>query len=209
MCTKHFAQTGTYQHVKNHRCIKNYGSTLKGMEAQALVALLERSPEKYNVSICTIISDDDSKGRAKAQHVSNGGQLTLVIKEPSFFADPSHRKWIFACAVYKWCQHQKTKQGNKRVGCWSEILLWGMCQKKQAFNSRGVIKKAVQSAGAHLWHPWCDVAWSYNVKTKETNKEYNAPREHRIDKVNDPVTYLQLWFFIFWPICMYQTDGIL
>jgi hypothetical protein len=92
MCTKHFAQTGTYQHVKNHRCIKNYGGTLKGMEAQALVALLERAPEKYNVSICTIVSDDDSKGRAKAQHVSNGGQLTLVIKEPSFFADPSHRK---------------------------------------------------------------------------------------------------------------------
>jgi len=38
----------------------------------------------------------------------------------------------------------------------------------------------------------CDVAWSYNVRAKETNKEYNAPREHRIDKVNDPMTCLQL-----------------
>jgi hypothetical protein len=76
--------------VKQHRCVKKYEGTTKGMEAQ--VKMLERAPEKYNVSVCTIILDDDSNGRAKAQHVSNGGQLTQPVEEPRFLADPSHRK---------------------------------------------------------------------------------------------------------------------
>jgi hypothetical protein len=100
MCKKHFAHTDTYQDVKKHRCVKNYEGTSKGMEAQALVEMLERAPEKYNVSICTIFSDDDSNGRVKAQHDSNGGQLTQANEEPSFLADPSHRKRVFAHAIY-------------------------------------------------------------------------------------------------------------
>ncbi len=53
-----------------------------------------------NVSVCTIISDDDSNARAKAQHVSNGGQLTANTEEPTFLADPSHRKRVFARVIY-------------------------------------------------------------------------------------------------------------
>jgi hypothetical protein len=92
MCTKHLARTDTYQDVKNHRCVKNYEGTSKGMEAQALVKMLERAPKKNNVSICTIISDDDSNGFLKAQHVRNGGRLTQAFEEPSFLANPSHCK---------------------------------------------------------------------------------------------------------------------
>jgi hypothetical protein len=44
MCKKHFAHTDTYQDVKKHRCVKNYEGTSKGMEAQALVEMLERAP---------------------------------------------------------------------------------------------------------------------------------------------------------------------
>ncbi len=36
----------------------------------------------------------------KAQHDSNGGQLTQAIEEPSSLADPSHRKRVFAHAIY-------------------------------------------------------------------------------------------------------------
>jgi hypothetical protein len=92
MCTKHLARTDTYQDLKNHRCVKNYEGTSKGMEAQALVKMLERAPEKYNVSICTIISDGDSNGFLKVQHIRNGGRLTQAFEEPSFLADPSHCK---------------------------------------------------------------------------------------------------------------------
>jgi hypothetical protein len=81
--------------------VKNYEGTSKAMEAQALVELLERAPKQHNVSICTIISDVDSNGRAKAQFVSNGGQLRKAVEQPTFKADPSHRKRVFARAIYQ------------------------------------------------------------------------------------------------------------
>jgi hypothetical protein len=92
MCTKHFSQDGTYQNVKKHRCVKNYEGTSKAMEAQALVEMLEKAPKQHNVSICTIISNDESNGRARAQHVSNGGQLRKAAQQPTFKADSSHCK---------------------------------------------------------------------------------------------------------------------
>ncbi len=70
----------------------NYEGTLKAIEAQALVEMLERAPEQHNVVICSIISDDDSNGRAKVQFVINGGQLRRAVEQPSFKASPSHRK---------------------------------------------------------------------------------------------------------------------
>jgi hypothetical protein len=70
------------------------------MEAQVLVEMLVRAPEKHNVSIAVIVSDDDSNGRAKAKHVSNGGKLPTIIEEPKFLADPSHQKRVFARAIY-------------------------------------------------------------------------------------------------------------
>ncbi len=62
--------------------------------------LLKRAPEKYSVSICGIISDDDSSGRAKAKHVSYGGQLPNEVEEPRFMANPSHHKRVFARLIY-------------------------------------------------------------------------------------------------------------
>jgi hypothetical protein len=92
MCKKQFSREGNYQNLKKHQCVKNYNGTLKAIKAQALVEMLERTPKQYNVSICTIISNDDSNGRAKAQHVSKQGQLTKAIEQPSFKADPSDCK---------------------------------------------------------------------------------------------------------------------
>lgn len=80
--------------------MRNYEGTSKAMEAAALVEMLNRSPEKHNISICTIISDDDSNGRAKAQSVSNGGKLSAGIESPKFLADPLHWKRVFARAIY-------------------------------------------------------------------------------------------------------------
>jgi hypothetical protein len=39
------------------------------MEATGLVDTLSRAPEKYGISICTIILDDISNGRAKVPHI--------------------------------------------------------------------------------------------------------------------------------------------
>jgi len=78
---------------KPHNCVKNYEGSSKSMEAAGLVEMLNRMPIQKHVSIAANISDDDSKARSKVQHTDNGGQL-------SFLADPSHRKRVFALAIY-------------------------------------------------------------------------------------------------------------
>jgi hypothetical protein len=62
--------------------------------------MLVRLPEKGGVSICTIISDDNSNGRVKARNISNRGQLPAVVEEPKFLANPSHQKKVLARAIY-------------------------------------------------------------------------------------------------------------
>jgi hypothetical protein len=42
-------------------------------------------PDEKGASISTIISDDDSNGRAKAQHISNGGAIPPHIEEPTLW----------------------------------------------------------------------------------------------------------------------------
>jgi hypothetical protein len=74
------------------------------MEVAALVKMLSRILDEKGVSICTVISDDDSNARAKAKHVSNGGLLPLTIEEPRFLANPSHPKRVFAQSQSTTCQ---------------------------------------------------------------------------------------------------------
>jgi hypothetical protein len=70
------------------------------MEAAALTKMLIRMPKEKGVSVCTIITDDDSNSRSKSRHIHNGGVLPLNVEEPAFCADPSHRKRVFARAIY-------------------------------------------------------------------------------------------------------------
>lgn len=100
ICDSHYSLTGSYENVKRHKCTIKYQGTSKSVEAEGLVTMLLRAPEKKSVSICTIISDDDSNGRAKAQHIRNGGKLLEAIEDPKFLADPSHWKRVFAHAIY-------------------------------------------------------------------------------------------------------------
>jgi len=103
--------------------------------------------------ICTIISDNDSNGRAKVQHVSNGGQLEIAIEQPTFKANPSHHKWVFARAIYNLASAPQ-KTGNKGFGHSPKILLWGMCKMQQTLSSRGAFQKSIQHSWPHMWHPW-------------------------------------------------------
>ena len=71
---------------------------------------------------------------------------------------------------------------------------YGACVKRNMLLTADELSEKVYNVLDHICdiHNKCDVAWCYNMKAKESNKEYDAPREHRIDKVNDPVTFLQL-----------------
>jgi hypothetical protein len=91
VCTKHVKRTGSMENVLKHICVRNYFNSSKSMDATALVKMLTRK----TLSICTIISDDDSNARAKARHECNGGILPLTIEVPIFLVNPSHQKCVF------------------------------------------------------------------------------------------------------------------
>ena len=59
---KHEAHTGSIVGVKIQQCVKNYKGSSKSMEAAALIKMLVWMPEEKGVSICCMISDNDSVG---------------------------------------------------------------------------------------------------------------------------------------------------
>jgi len=166
---------------------------LKAMEATALVEMLARAPEKLNVSICTIVSDVDSNGRAKAQHVTNGGKFPVTIEEPTYLAYPSHQKRVFARAIYKLASApQKTSKVSKGLAGHLKYC-YGACVKRNRHFPKEEFSLKVYNVLEHICrnHDNFDSAWCYNLKAKEKNEVYNAPPEHRI-KTTDQDTYLQL-----------------
>lgn len=194
ICEKHYSQVGSYNDVKNHKCMKNYEGTSKSMEAEALVTMLQRAPEKHSVSICTIISDDDSNGRAKAKHVSNGGKLSNSIEEPSFLADLSHHKRVSTQAIYNLASAPvKTSRVTKGLAGHLKYC-YGACVKRNWHLSAKELAEKVNNILEQICdnHDYCDKAWCYNIKSKEENKVYTAPKDHRMDKQGDSFTHIQL-----------------
>jgi hypothetical protein len=90
LCTKYEKCTGSLHNIPKHECVKNYEGPSKAMEAAALVKMISRAQDKKGISICTVISDDDSNARSKAKHEADSGILPLTIEAPCFRADPSH-----------------------------------------------------------------------------------------------------------------------
>jgi hypothetical protein len=116
--------------IKQHVCVKNYEGSSKPVEASALTKMLIRIPEEMGVTICTIITDDDSNGQSKLCHVDNGDILSTNVKEPAFHADPSHQKRVVARAIYNLSNLPMNKNTYKRVSGTYQVLLWSVCEKK-------------------------------------------------------------------------------
>jgi hypothetical protein len=180
-------------HTKQHHCVKNYEGSSKSMEAAGLVMMLNRMPIEKNVSISTIISDDDSNARAKAQHPNNGGQLTITTEEPTFLADPSHRKRVFARAIYNLaCAPVKVSKVSKGLAGHLKYC-YGAAVKRYRHLTSGELSEKIYNVLEHICgnHEKCEESWCYDVKAMKANKEYKAPADHRID-ITDTTTYSQL-----------------
>ena len=82
--------------VKEHSCTINHDVSSGSMESLLRLQLVESIAEEWNgrVFIKEIVLDDDSKLRAKLQHVENGGLLQASTPEPTFLCDPGHRTKI-------------------------------------------------------------------------------------------------------------------
>ena len=79
-----------------HDCPRNYSGSSKAMESDAALNLYESLfyDSKKKIVLKSIVSDDDSTMRALLKHPKNHkrGKLNPEIPEPSWLADPSHRK---------------------------------------------------------------------------------------------------------------------
>ena len=193
VCTKHECRTGSIDGVKDHHCMKNYEGTSKSMEAAALVTMLIRMLDDKSVSISAIISDDDSCGRARARHINNGGQLPPHVEEPTFLADPSHRKRVFARAIYN-LANAPVKTSKVTKGLAGHLKnCYGACVKRNRHHTPEELSRRVTNILEHICgnHECCDESWCYDKKAAMLGKEVNQPKDHRIDK-KDEKTYLQL-----------------
>jgi hypothetical protein len=100
--------------------------------------MLVRAMGKHNVSVAIIISDDVSKCKAKAKHVGNMGKLPITIDEPSFLADLSHWKWVFAGDIYN-LSASPQKKSNVSKGISGQLTYWyGACvvKSKKVYTSK-------------------------------------------------------------------------
>jgi hypothetical protein len=192
-CTKNATRTGNDSDIKIHKCVKNFEGSSKSMEAAGLVLMLNRMPMEKNVSVCTIISDDDSNARAKAQHVSNGGQLTANTEEPTFLADPSHRKRVFAHAIYTLASApMKVSRVTKGLAAHLKYC-YGAAVKRNWHLTADELSGKIYNILEHVCgnHEQCNESWCYDSKAIKLNKEYKPPADHWIQK-SDTNTYSQL-----------------
>ena len=154
--------------------------TSKSMEAEALVQMLQRAPEKNNVSIYTIVSDDDSNGRAEAKHVRNGGKLTETVEEPSFLANPSQCKRVFARAIYN-LANAPVKTSKVTKGLAGHLKnCYGACVKRNRHHTPEELSRRVTNILEHICgnHECCDESWCYDKKAAMLGKEVNPPKDH-------------------------------
>ncbi len=119
--------------------------------------------------------------------------MTVAAEQPRFMADPSHRKRVFARAIYNLASApKKTSKVTKGLATHLKYC-YGACVKRNRHLTAEELSLKVYNILDHICdiHDNCDPAWCYNIKAEENGKVYVAPKEHRIDKA-DTTTYLQL-----------------
>jgi ribosomal protein L37AE/L43A len=190
ICNKHKQRRiETGQIVKKHECMKNYDGTSKSMKAAALVSMLCHTPQEKGVSIKAIISDDDSNGRKKAQHIDRGGQLPTHVEEPKFFADPSHRKRVFARAIYN-LANASMKVSRVTKGLASHIkFCYGACIKWYWHLPADELSAKAWNVLEHISgkHEGCCESFCYDKKVQMLNVPYRPPADHRICAESDVI----------------------
>lgn len=184
VCTKHMACTGSIEDVRKHYCIKNYEGSSNSMEAAALTKMLIQMPDEKHMTICTVISNDDSNGRAKSCHKENGGELFNTVKEPTFLAAPvrhTERGFLHVQSII-WKSAVMNGLASRLKFC------YGACVKQNGHLTAKELGVKVRNILSHICgdHSNCDSAWCYDKRAIEENKSYNAPADHRLQKEKHP-----------------------
>ena len=119
--------TGKNEEVPEHNCQKNWNGSAGAMEPIAILEMVKLLSNHYSVVTECIITDDDSSIKTKLKwnnadtminnnldeppHVFDDkgkkkvrpdkGELPINMPEPTFVADPNHRKKTFAGDLYR------------------------------------------------------------------------------------------------------------
>ena len=125
ICSRHNNDTGTP--VRAHTCTINHEGSSGSMEPLAILDMVVSLYDKHRVLVKTIITDDDSSIKAKLKWSNddwqlnnntnsppkiinrngrevtrpNHGESPRYIAEPSFLADPNHRKKTLKGELYR------------------------------------------------------------------------------------------------------------
>jgi len=139
------------------------------MKAVALTKILTYMPEEKSVSICVIISDNDSNGRAKAHHMGNGGVLPNNFEEPTFLADPLHWKRVFSRPIYNLASLPMSKSAVTKGLAAHLKYCYGACVKRNRHLLAQELSSKVFNILPHICglHNDCDSAWCYDKKATE------------------------------------------
>ena len=150
------------------------------MEARSILELAIDAPYKKKFVIGTICSDDDSVMRAHLQHVSNhrDGKLPTWIREPEFFADPTHRIKVvahfYALATAPVRVSRVTKDIAKNLK-----KSWGyMIRQNRHLTNVEEFVDAAKACVEHMFnnHQHCNISWCNALKAEKEGKVYVRPQ---------------------------------
>ncbi len=149
------------------------------MKASLLVKMLICMPVEKGASIRTIISNDDSKGRTKVQHIDNVGLLPQNIEEPSFLAHPSYLKRVFARAIYNLAD-APVKVSKVSKGLAAHSKNYGACVKWYRHLSATELLEMVYNIIEHIcgYHNYCNKSCCYDKKAIRSDVSFKSPVDH-------------------------------
>ena len=176
--------------VDEHKCVKNYDGSSKGMEAHACRIMLEKFYNN-NKGVCYIgalVSDDDSSMKAHCQHKSNinkKGCLNEHVPVPKWYADPTHRCKVVAKQFFQLATAAKSVSFVTKTDALRMKMYYGWFIKQNRDKDIKWMLEHIMAPLEHLFndHHLCDSNWC-PVKRREDNDKTN------IEQVSDNVATL-------------------
>jgi len=211
ICKGFYRKHEVTEAVPEHDCVKNYDGSSGSMEPMAVLEMHTRLHDDKSVVVGRIVTDDDSTIKAKLKHSnntwmeknnttikpriinSNGnevvrpdyGEIPGHMPEPSFDADPNHRKKLVGKVL--WALASKNVKDKKTMTKCDAMRL----QRYYSFMARQLKYKStdeemLKSAQAVLEHhfdnheccgDWCVRKDQTDDQKKEKKKFYRSKEE--------------------------------
>ena len=161
------------------------------MEPAAVLDMATNSVKEREFVMHWIVSDDGSVMRAHLRHPKNDkndkGKLPLHVLEPTFAADPGHRKKAVAKHFYKLAsKNVGTSRVNNSIAKRMKKN-WGYMIRQNRGKTIEEFMRADNAPLEHLFgnHIYCDPKWCSCLQAQSKNLPYNHPDKFYSQKDED------------------------